>query len=56
MEGSIATQSREDEHVYVALTHAHLDVLSIMNKVKSPQAGAVVLFAGTSLGPAVKPR
>lgn len=37
-----------EEGIYVALTHAHLDPLTIMNKVRSPSAGAIVLFAGTS--------
>ncbi|KAI9864680.1 MAG: Molybdopterin synthase catalytic subunit [Pleopsidium flavum] len=48
MEDSDATQSREEENIYVALSRGHLDILSIMNKVKSPKAGAVVLFAGTT--------
>ncbi|KAK4219101.1 molybdopterin synthase catalytic subunit [Rhypophila decipiens] len=38
----------EESNCYVALTHDHLDVNSIMNRVKSPQAGAIVLFAGTT--------
>ncbi|OLN96395.1 Molybdopterin synthase catalytic subunit [Colletotrichum chlorophyti] len=33
---------------YVALTYDHLDVNTIMNKVRSPQAGAIVLFSGTT--------
>ncbi|WYZ39417.1 hypothetical protein EsH8_III_001331 [Colletotrichum jinshuiense] len=33
---------------YVALTYDHLDVTSIMNRVRSPQAGAIVLFSGTT--------
>lgn len=36
------------EGVHVELTHAHLDFTSVMNTVKSPKAGAIVLFAGTS--------
>ncbi|KAF2104404.1 Molybdopterin biosynthesis MoaE [Rhizodiscina lignyota] len=39
---------REDESISVELTYDHLDVVSVMNKVKSPKAGAVVLFAGTT--------
>lgn len=35
-----------EEGIYVALTHDHLDPLAIMNKVRSPSAGAIVLFAG----------
>ncbi|CAG8982969.1 hypothetical protein HYALB_00003548 [Hymenoscyphus albidus] len=33
---------------YVALTHDLLDVKSIMDRVRSPKAGAIVLFAGTT--------
>ncbi|KAK3694788.1 Molybdopterin biosynthesis MoaE [Podospora appendiculata] len=33
---------------YVALTHAHLDAQAIMDRVRSPAAGAIVLFAGTT--------
>ncbi|MCJ1473491.1 Molybdopterin synthase catalytic subunit [Lambiella insularis] len=36
-------------HVHVELTHSTLDAIYIMKKVKSPQAGAVVLFAGTNI-------
>ena len=36
-----------EEDIYVELTSASLDVLLIMNKVRRPQAGAIVLFAGT---------
>ncbi|KAF9632701.1 putative molybdenum cofactor synthesis protein 2b protein [Lasiodiplodia theobromae] len=39
---------RQDEGVYVQLTEDHLDVSSVMARVKSPDAGAVVLFAGTT--------
>jgi molybdopterin synthase catalytic subunit len=31
---------------YVALTHDHLDAKSMMDRVRSPKAGAIVLFAG----------
>ena len=43
-----ATEGAEtyDEGCYVALTEKHLDILKIMDKVRSPEAGAVVLFAG----------
>lgn len=37
---------REEECISVALTHDILDHLSIMADVKSPKAGAIVLFAG----------
>ena len=35
-----------EDGCYVALTHAPLNVQSIMDRVRSPQAGAIVLFAG----------
>ncbi|KAK0628568.1 Molybdopterin biosynthesis MoaE [Bombardia bombarda] len=38
----------EDDGCYVALTHDLLDAGSIMDKVRSPAAGAIVLFAGTT--------
>jgi len=34
------------EGCYVALTHDPLDVKAIMDRVRSPEAGAIVLFAG----------
>jgi molybdopterin synthase catalytic subunit len=37
----------EEDGVFVALTHDPLDAVAIMNKVRSPKAGAIVLFAGT---------
>jgi hypothetical protein len=37
----------EEDGVFVALTHDTLDAVAIMNKVRSPKAGAIVLFAGT---------
>ena len=36
----------EEEGIFVALTHDTLDAVTIMNKVRSPKAGAIVLFAG----------
>ncbi|KAI8166584.1 Molybdopterin synthase catalytic subunit [Colletotrichum sp. SAR 10_70] len=33
---------------YVALTYDLLDAAAIMNRVRSPQAGAIVLFSGTT--------
>ncbi|GAP92084.1 putative molybdopterin synthase catalytic subunit [Rosellinia necatrix] len=33
---------------YVALTHEHLQAQEIIDRVRSPQAGAIVLFAGTT--------
>lgn len=41
-----STQLEEDD-IFVALTHDTLDAVTIMNKVRSPKAGAIVLFAGT---------
>ncbi|KAI9784495.1 MAG: Molybdopterin synthase catalytic subunit [Peltula sp. TS41687] len=40
--------SRAKGSIYVALTHAPLDLQSIMDRVRSPKAGAIVLFAGTT--------
>ncbi|WQF82872.1 Putative molybdopterin biosynthesis MoaE [Colletotrichum destructivum] len=37
-----------DGACYVALTYDLLDATSIMNRVRSPQAGAIVLFSGTT--------
>jgi molybdopterin synthase catalytic subunit len=33
---------------YVALTHDHLNAQEVMDRVRSPAAGAIVLFAGIS--------
>ena len=38
-----------EQDIYVSLTYDELDAKSMMNRVKSPKAGAVVLFAGMSL-------
>lgn len=43
-----STTSLESPGIYVALTHDPLDAKPIMDKVRSPQAGATVLFAGTT--------
>lgn len=40
-------QSLTSEGVYVSLTYDELDASKAMARVKSPKAGAVVLFAGT---------
>ncbi|TDZ21226.1 Molybdopterin synthase catalytic subunit [Colletotrichum orbiculare MAFF 240422] len=37
-----------DGTCYVGLTYHHLDAASIMNRVRSPKAGAIVLFSGTT--------
>ncbi|KAF2757321.1 MoaE-domain-containing protein [Pseudovirgaria hyperparasitica] len=39
---------REEPNIHVELTHAHLSAQTIIDRVKSPKAGAVVLFAGTT--------
>lgn len=46
----VAEQSGElsEDTCYVALTELPLDAKSIMDKVRSPEAGAIVLFAGMS--------
>ena len=36
-----------EEGISVSLTYSQLDVTSTLSMVKSPKAGAVVLFAGT---------
>ncbi|KAI4247317.1 MAG: hypothetical protein LQ352_006185 [Teloschistes flavicans] len=38
----------EDERILVELTHSPLDVSEAVSSVKSPKAGAIVLFAGTT--------
>ncbi|OAQ99638.1 hypothetical protein LLEC1_07748 [Akanthomyces lecanii] len=38
-----------DDGCHVALTHAHLDASAVMNLVRSPAAGAIVLFAAPLL-------
>jgi molybdopterin synthase catalytic subunit len=35
-----------EQDCYVALTHDHLNAQAIMDRVRSPSAGAIVLFAG----------
>ncbi|KAI6782535.1 uncharacterized protein J7T54_003546 [Emericellopsis cladophorae] len=37
-----------EEGNHVSLTHDHLNVNAIMDRVRSPSAGAIVLFAGTT--------
>lgn len=48
MAADTSTASLESPGIYVALTHEPLDAKPIMDKVRSPQAGATVLFAGTT--------
>lgn len=44
--GEEAPQSLERDGIFVSLTHAPLDISSALNSVRSPEAGAVVLFIG----------
>ena len=39
-------QSLSEESIYVSLTYDELNATKAMARVKSPKAGAVVLFAG----------
>ena len=43
---SIMAKELSEENCYVALTHDYLDAKAIMDRVRSPKAGAIVLFAG----------
>jgi molybdopterin synthase catalytic subunit len=38
----------EDDRVFVSLTNDPLNPSQIMDLVRSPEAGAIVLFAGTT--------
>ena len=40
------TQSLSEPNIYVALTHQTLDIPTTINRIRSPEAGAIVLFAG----------
>jgi molybdopterin synthase catalytic subunit len=35
-----------DDGCYIALTHEHLDYKDVVDRVRSPKAGAIVIFAG----------
>ncbi|PTB67908.1 Molybdopterin biosynthesis MoaE [Trichoderma citrinoviride] len=37
-----------EQGCYAALTHDHLDIQQAIDRVRSPAAGAIVLFAGTT--------
>ena len=41
-------QALEEQNVYVSLTYDELNAKTTMDRVKSPKAGAVVLFSGTN--------
>lgn len=36
----------QEQDCYVALTHDHLNAQNVIDRVRSPKAGAIVLFAG----------
>jgi molybdopterin synthase catalytic subunit len=46
MSTSAMAKELEESNCYVALTHDYLDAASMMDRVRSPKAGAIVLFAG----------
>lgn len=39
-------QALDEQNVYVSLTYDELNAKTTMDRVKSPKAGAVVLFSG----------
>lgn len=43
------TQQVEGDGTFVAITHDELDAKSVMDRVRSPKCGAIVLFAGESV-------
>jgi molybdopterin synthase catalytic subunit len=45
----MAKELQEGDY-YVALTHDCLDAKAMMDRVRSPKAGAIVLFAGYETG------
>ncbi|CAM1501768.1 Fc.00g037520.m01.CDS01 [Cosmosporella sp. VM-42] len=44
-----------DDGCYVALSRDHLNVQQVMDLVRSPSAGAIVLFAGKHFDPLIPP-
>ncbi|KAI2605001.1 Molybdopterin biosynthesis MoaE [Hypoxylon fragiforme] len=42
------TSEINEDHCYVGLTRDHLNLNLVADKVRSPQAGAIVMFAGTT--------
>ena len=48
------TMSLDEDCFHVELTEKHLDVMSIMNRVRSPKAGAIVFFAGVPFDPRIR--
>lgn len=43
---SEAAMELQEQDCYVALTHDHLNAQNVIDRVRSPKAGAIVLFAG----------
>lgn len=43
-----STAARQEPGLYIALTHDPLDPTRLIDRVRSPEAGAIVLFAGTT--------
>ena len=46
MSSKKATHYIQEGGVFIELTHNHLEISAIMDRVRSPKAGAMVLFAG----------
>lgn len=46
VDSKLSTQPLKEQGISVALNHDYLDVGTIMDEVRSPKAGAIVLFAG----------
>ncbi|KAI8957067.1 Molybdopterin biosynthesis MoaE [Daldinia sp. FL1419] len=45
---TIETDEIKEDGCYVGLTHNYLNVNNIMDRVRNPQAGAIIMFAGTT--------
>lgn len=45
-DSKVSTPYLREDGISVALTHDYLDARAIMAEVRSPRAGAIVLFAG----------
>ncbi|KAI1100996.1 Molybdopterin biosynthesis MoaE [Jackrogersella minutella] len=45
---SLETTHIKEDGFYVELTYDHLNLNDVMDQVRSPQAGAIVMFAGTT--------
>ena len=53
MEKSDRTHTLSQDGALVSLTYDHLDMVSVVNSVRSAKAGATVLFAGNFCSPAL---